>query len=81
MARDMFRDERQHLLEDLAAVLHEQHVAAVVHLALPGAAQEAVVVADVVGKLRRAAGGADQEMGPLASSARSITTAVPHRRR
>ena len=54
-------------LNTLAAVLHELHVAPVFHLALAGAAQEAVVVADVVGEPGRAAGGADEpEAGPRA---------------
>jgi hypothetical protein len=65
VARDVVRYQRQHFLEDLAPVLHELHVAAILHLPLPRAAQEAVVVADVVGELRRAAGGADQEMRAL----------------
>ena len=62
MVGDVLADQRQHLFEDLPPVLHELHVAAVFHLVM-GAAEVAVVVADIVAELRRAAGGEDLELG------------------
>ncbi|MPL84461.1 hypothetical protein SDC9_30426 [bioreactor metagenome] len=65
MAEDMGTDHRQHFLEDLAALLHELHVAPVGEPVGPGAAQEAVVVADVVRELGGAAARADLEAAGL----------------
>ena len=62
MMQDVLRHHRHHFLEDLAPVLHELHVAPVGHAVRARAAQEAVVVADVVGKLGGAARGQDAEM-------------------
>lgn len=45
---DMLADHGQHLFEDLAPVLHELHVPAVGDAVGAGAAEEAVVVSDVV---------------------------------
>ena len=55
MVADVFGDHGQHFFEDFAAVLHELHVAAVVHRVM-GAAQEPVVIAYIIAELRGAAG-------------------------
>ena len=47
MISDMFADKRQNFFENFAAILHELHVAAIVHVIM-GAAQKAVVVTDIV---------------------------------
>ena len=64
MATDVTRNQWQHLFEHLATILHELHVAAIFHLVVR-AAQEAVVVADVVGKLGAATGRMHDEMRAL----------------
>ena len=58
---DMFANQWQDFFENLASVLHELHVAPVFHLVV-GPTQKPVVIANVVRKLGRAAGGFDFEV-------------------
>ena len=53
---DMFRDHRQNFFKDLSPILHELHVATVVHTIRARPAQKSVIVANIVRELCGAAG-------------------------